>query len=32
LCCFVKRILKGVTNVNVEDTSTLEKAIEKLNA
>ena len=32
LCGFVKRILKGVTNVNVEDTSTLEKAIEKLNA
>lgn len=32
LCGFVKRTLKGVTNVNVEDTSTLEKALEKLNA
>ena len=32
LCGFVKRTLKGVTNVNVEDTSSLEKALEKLNA
>ena len=32
LCGFVKRILKGVVNVNVEDTSTLEKALDKLNA
>jgi len=32
LCGFVKRILKGVTNVNVEDTSTLEKALDKLEA
>lgn len=30
LCGFVKRILKGVTNVNVEDTSTLEKTLDKL--
>lgn len=32
LCGFVKRIVKGVTNVNVEDTSTLQKALDKLNA
>ncbi len=32
LCGFVKRTLKGVTNVNVEDTSTLEKALDKLDA
>lgn len=32
LCGFVKRILKGVVNVNVEDTSTLEKALDKLNS
>ena len=32
LCGFVKRTLKGVTNVNVEDTMSLEKAIEKLHA
>lgn len=32
LCGFVKRIVKGVTNVNVEDTSTLEKALKKLGA
>lgn len=32
LCGFVKRILKGVINVNVEDTSTLEKALDKLNS
>ena len=31
LCGFVKR-LTGVVNVNVEDTSTLEKALDKLNA
>ena len=31
LCGFVKRILKGVTNVNVEDTSTLQKTLDKLN-
>lgn len=31
LCGFVKRILKGVTNINVEDKSTLEKALIKLN-
>lgn len=30
LCGFVKRIVKGVTNVNVEDTFTLEKALTKL--
>lgn len=30
LCGFVKRILKGVRNVNVEDTSTLAKAMEIL--
>ena len=30
LCGFVKRTLKGVTNVNVEDSLTLEKAITKL--
>ncbi|HBA97807.1 MAG TPA: [acyl-carrier-protein] S-malonyltransferase [Lachnospiraceae bacterium] len=32
LCGFVKRIVKGVTNVNIEDTSTLEKALAKLDA
>lgn len=31
LCGFVKRILKGVTNLNVEDTSTLQKTLDKLN-
>lgn len=30
LCGFVKRILKGVVNVNVEDKASLEKAMSKL--
>ena len=32
LCGFVKRIVKGVVNVNVEDSASLEKAVAKLNA
>ena len=31
LCGFVKRTIKGVVNVNVEDSSSLEKAMAKLN-
>ena len=32
LCGFVKRIVKGVVNVNVEDSASLEKAVAKLKA
>lgn len=31
LCGFVKRTVKGVTNVNVEDSSSLQKTVAKLN-
>ena len=30
LCGFVKRTVKGIVNVNVEDTASLEKALEKI--
>ena len=30
LCGFVKRTVKGVVNVNVEDTASLEKALKKI--
>lgn len=30
LCGFVKRTVKGIVNVNVEDTASLEKALLKI--